>query len=61
MNNVLQAHTAVPFPEKQEVKTTKAAPWGAFTTAWQSAEVFPHALPLTLMRALEGKYCVPYF
>ena len=42
MNNVLQAHTAVPFPEKQEVKTTKAAPWGAFTTAWQSAEVFPH-------------------
>lgn len=58
---MLQAHTAVPFPEKQEVKTTKAAPWGAFTTAWQSAEVFPHALPLTLMRALEGKYCVPYF
>ena len=58
---MLQAHTAVPFPEKQEVKTTKAAPWGAFTTAWQSAEVFPHTLPLTLMRALEGKYCVPYF
>ena len=61
MNNVLQAHTAVPFPEEQEVKTTKAAPWGAFTTAWQSAEVFPHTLPLTLMRALEGQYCVPYF
>ena len=58
---MLQAHTAVPFPEKQEVKATKAAPWGAFTTAWQSAEVFPHTLPLTLMRALEGKYCVPYF
>lgn len=59
---MLQAHTAVPFPEKQEVKTPpKAAPWGAFTTAWQSAEVFPHTLPLTLLSALGGKHCVPYF
>ena len=58
---MLQAHTAVPFPEKQEVKiTTKAAPWGGFTTAWQSAEVFPHTLPLTLITALGDKYWVPY-
>ena len=59
---MLQAHTAVPFPEKQEVKIiTKAAPWGAFTTAWQSAQVFPHTLPLTLITALGDKYWVPYF